>query len=116
MHNRTRPESPGIPGGVVVQHPSSRTVRPGPSWWGPNDPPDKPGTERHDGTTLSEGGEDGPCGWLTDRFGLSGQVVPSGYAQLMGDPDPGQRDRAIRAVLGMTKLDVAAIYAAADRT
>ncbi len=67
-------------------------------------------------STLSEGGEEGPCGWLKDRFGLSWQVVPAGYAELMCDPDPGRRDRAMRAVLGMKKLDVAAICAAADRT
>jgi predicted 3-demethylubiquinone-9 3-methyltransferase (glyoxalase superfamily) len=63
---------------------------------------------------LSEGGEEGPCGWLKDRYGLSWQVVPAGYAELMCDPNEGRRDRAMRAVLGMKKLDVAAIYAAAD--
>ena len=67
-------------------------------------------------TKLSDGGEEGPCGWLKDRYGLSWQVVPAGYAELMCDPDEGRRDRAMRAVLGMKKLDVAAIYAAADST
>jgi predicted 3-demethylubiquinone-9 3-methyltransferase (glyoxalase superfamily) len=67
-------------------------------------------------TALSEGGEEGPCGWLKDRYGLSWQVVPAGYAELMCDPDEGRRDRAMRAVLGMKKLDVAAIYAAADQS
>jgi predicted 3-demethylubiquinone-9 3-methyltransferase (glyoxalase superfamily) len=64
---------------------------------------------------LSEGGEEGPCGWLKDRYGLSWQVVPAGYAELMCDPDEGRRDRAMRAVLGMKKLNIAAIYAAADQ-
>lgn len=64
---------------------------------------------------LTEGGEEGPCGWLKDRYGVSWQVVPQGYAELMCDPDQGRRDRAMRAVLGMRKLDVAAIHAAADR-
>lgn len=64
---------------------------------------------------LSEGGEEGPCGWLKDRYGLSWQVVPAGFSELMRDPDQGRRDRAMRAVLGMKKLDVAAIYAAADQ-
>jgi predicted 3-demethylubiquinone-9 3-methyltransferase (glyoxalase superfamily) len=64
--------------------------------------------------TLSEGGEEGPCGWLKDRYGLSWQVVPAGYAELMCDPDAGRRDRAMRAVLSMKKLDISAIYAAAD--
>ena len=53
---------------------------------------------------------------MKDRYGLSWQVVPAGYAELMCDPDEGRRDRAMRAVLGMKKLDVAAIYAAADST
>lgn len=65
-------------------------------------------------TRLSEGGEEGPCGWLKDRYGLSWQVIPAGYEELMRDPDQGRRDRAMRAVLGMKKLDLAAIQAAAD--
>jgi predicted 3-demethylubiquinone-9 3-methyltransferase (glyoxalase superfamily) len=63
---------------------------------------------------LTAGGEEGPCGWCKDRFGLSWQVVPSGFEEIMGDPDPARRDRAMKAVLGMKKLDVAAIRAAAD--
>ena len=63
---------------------------------------------------LCDGGEEGPCGWLKDRYGLSWQVVPAGFDELMCDPDPARRDRAMRAVLQMKKLDVAAIYAAAD--
>jgi predicted 3-demethylubiquinone-9 3-methyltransferase (glyoxalase superfamily) len=66
-------------------------------------------------TRLSEGGEEGPCGWLKDRYGLSWQVVPAGYEELMCDPDQGRRDRAMRAVLGMKKLDMTAIQAAADQ-
>jgi predicted 3-demethylubiquinone-9 3-methyltransferase (glyoxalase superfamily) len=65
-------------------------------------------------TRLSEGGEEGPCGWLKDRYGLSWQVIPAGYQELMSDPDQGRRDRAMHAVLGMKKLDMAAIQAAAD--
>src|SRR4029077_16711435 len=65
---------------------------------------------------LAEGGEEGPCGWLQDRFGLSWQVVPTAaMAELMNDPDKGRSQRAMQAVLGMKKLDVAEIYAAADR-
>ncbi|HEY6398459.1 MAG TPA: VOC family protein [Solirubrobacteraceae bacterium] len=63
---------------------------------------------------LTAAGEEGPCGWCKDRFGLSWQVVPSGFEEIMGDPDPARRDRAMKAVLGMKKLDVAAIRAAAD--
>jgi predicted 3-demethylubiquinone-9 3-methyltransferase (glyoxalase superfamily) len=65
-------------------------------------------------TRLSEGGEEGPCGWLKDRYGLSWQVCPVAMAELLNDPDPGRADRAVRAMLGMKKIDVAALYAAAD--
>jgi predicted 3-demethylubiquinone-9 3-methyltransferase (glyoxalase superfamily) len=63
---------------------------------------------------LGEGGEEGPCGWLKDRFGLSWQVVPSGMEELFADPDPKRAERAMRAMLGMRKLDLAALRAAAD--
>jgi predicted 3-demethylubiquinone-9 3-methyltransferase (glyoxalase superfamily) len=64
--------------------------------------------------SLGEGGEEGPCGWLKDRFGLSWQVVPSGMEELFADPDPKRAERAMRAMLGMRKLDLAALRAAAD--
>ncbi|WP_336922436.1 VOC family protein [Aquipuribacter sp. SD81] len=63
---------------------------------------------------LSEGGEEGPCGWLKDRFGLSWQVVPKEAVALMADADPERARRATEAMLGMTRLDVAAMRAAAD--
>jgi predicted 3-demethylubiquinone-9 3-methyltransferase (glyoxalase superfamily) len=66
--------------------------------------------------TLSDGGEEGPCGWLKDRFGLSWQVVPPGMAELFSDPDPSRAQRAMKAMFGMTKLDLAALRAAADGT
>lgn len=62
---------------------------------------------------LSAGGEEGPCGWLKDRFGLSWQIVPARLEELTADPDEGRRDRAIRAMLQMKKLDIAAIEQAA---
>jgi len=65
-------------------------------------------------TRLSDGGHEGPCGWLKDRFGLSWQVVPASWADLLDDPDEGRRDRAMRAVLGMGRIDIAAVQAAAD--
>jgi predicted 3-demethylubiquinone-9 3-methyltransferase (glyoxalase superfamily) len=65
-------------------------------------------------TKLSEGGEEGPCGWLKDRYGLSWQVAPEGFGELMNDPDKGRSERAMRAMLGMKKLDIAALQAAAD--
>ncbi|TJZ58762.1 VOC family protein [Streptomyces piniterrae] len=63
---------------------------------------------------LSEGGEEGPCGWLKDKYGLSWQVAPVGMAELMNDPDRRRAERAMKAMLGMKKIDVAALYAAAD--
>ncbi len=63
---------------------------------------------------LTDGGEEGPCGWLKDRFGLSWQVVPKGMAELFADPDRSRATRAMEAMLQMKKLDVAALRAAAD--
>ena len=63
---------------------------------------------------LSEGGEEGQCGWLKDRYGLSWQVVPTGMEEVFADPDPERAQRAMQAMLGMGKLDIAALRAAAD--
>jgi predicted 3-demethylubiquinone-9 3-methyltransferase (glyoxalase superfamily) len=63
---------------------------------------------------LSEGGREGQCGWLKDRYGLSWQVVPQALGELLGDPDPGRSSRALQAMLAMRKLDVDALRAAAD--
>jgi predicted 3-demethylubiquinone-9 3-methyltransferase (glyoxalase superfamily) len=59
--------------------------------------------------TLSEGGEKGPCGWLKDKFGLSWQIVPSGFLDLITDPDPAKSRRAMEAMMKMGKLDLAAL-------
>ena len=64
--------------------------------------------------TRSEGGEEGPCGWLKDRYGLSWQVCPEALLDLVNDPDKGRAPRAMQAMMGMKKLDIAALYAAAD--
>ena len=63
---------------------------------------------------LGDGGEEGPCGWLKDRFGVSWQVVPRGMDEVFDDADPARAQRAFAAMMTMTKLDVAAIQAAAD--
>ena len=66
----------------------------------------------HYSSVLTEGGQQGPCGWLTDRFGVSWQVVPSRVAEWLMSTDVAARDRAFRAIMGMKKLDIAAIEAA----
>lgn len=63
---------------------------------------------------LGDGGHEVQCGWLTDRYGLSWQVCPVALVELLSDPDPARAQRAMKAMLGMTKLDVAALRAAAD--
>jgi predicted 3-demethylubiquinone-9 3-methyltransferase (glyoxalase superfamily) len=63
---------------------------------------------------LGAGGEEGPCGWLKDRFGLSWQVVPAGMDDVFSDADKGRAERAMQAMLTMGKLDIAALKAAAD--
>ncbi len=63
---------------------------------------------------LSEGGTEGPCGWLKDRYGLSWQVVPTGMVEVLTDADPARAQRAMQAMLGMRKLDIAALRSAAD--
>ena len=63
---------------------------------------------------LTEDGEQSQCGWLKDRYGLSWQVVPTAMPALLGDPDPGRSQRAMQAMLGMRKLDIAALQRAAD--
>lgn len=58
---------------------------------------------------LSEGGQPHRCGWLKDKFGLSWQIVPTALAELMSSPDPLKRNRVMRALLQMDKLDIDAL-------
>ncbi|WP_299532371.1 VOC family protein [uncultured Streptomyces sp.] len=51
-------------------------------------------------------GEEGQCGWLKDKYGLSWQIVPRALEKALADPDPAKADRAMKAMLGMRKLDV----------
>jgi len=55
------------------------------------------------------GGQEGPCGWLKDKFGLSWQVVPSAIPRMMSDPDSARSARVMNAVMKMKKIDLAAI-------
>jgi predicted 3-demethylubiquinone-9 3-methyltransferase (glyoxalase superfamily) len=63
---------------------------------------------------LGEGGKEGPCGWLKDRYGLSWQVVPTGMEEVLTDSDPERAQRAMQAMLGMGKLDIVALRSAAN--
>jgi predicted 3-demethylubiquinone-9 3-methyltransferase (glyoxalase superfamily) len=63
---------------------------------------------------LVDGGQPSQCGWLTDQFGVSWQIIPERLEQLLSDPDPGRADRAMQAMLKMVKIDIAAMEAAAD--
>ena len=63
--------------------------------------------------TLSEGGEQGPCGWLKDRYGLSWQVVPTRLTELLANPDAERSQRVMRAMMGMGKIEIAGLEAAA---
>ena len=64
---------------------------------------------------LSEGGEEGPCGWLKDRYGLSWQVVPDRLTELLASPDPATAERVMQAMFTMKKIVIADLEAAAAR-
>jgi predicted 3-demethylubiquinone-9 3-methyltransferase (glyoxalase superfamily) len=61
---------------------------------------------------LSAGGQEVACGWLTDKYGLSWQVIPTVLIDMISDPDPEKASRATRAMLTMTKFDIAALQTA----
>nr|WTB33054.1 VOC family protein [Streptomyces sp. NBC_00830] len=58
---------------------------------------------------LTDGGEESQCGWLKDKYGLSWQIVPRELPEALSDPDPAKADRAMKAMLGMKKLDIEAL-------
>jgi predicted 3-demethylubiquinone-9 3-methyltransferase (glyoxalase superfamily) len=61
---------------------------------------------------LSEGGEEVACGWLKDKYGVSWQVIPAVFIDMIGDSDPEKAKRATEAMLGMVKFDIAALQKA----
>jgi predicted 3-demethylubiquinone-9 3-methyltransferase (glyoxalase superfamily) len=65
-------------------------------------------------TALTDGGEEVQCGWLKDRYGMSWQIFPTELGDVLGDPDPERAKRAMQAMLGQVKIDIAAIRAAAE--
>ena len=65
---------------------------------------------------LTDGGEEGPCGWVNDRYGVSWQIVPTRLTELIADADPQISQRAMAAMLQMRKIDIATIEEAAVRS
>ncbi len=63
---------------------------------------------------LAEGGEEGPCGWLKDRYGLSWQIVPTALPEMLQDPDPAKAERVMAAMLQMKKIEISGLRAAYD--
>lgn len=64
---------------------------------------------------LSDGGEEGHCGWLKDRFGLSWQIVPRALGEMLGDSDPRRSRSVMAAMLEMRKIDIQALKRAYDQ-
>lgn len=75
---------------------------------------DQAESDRYWEALTADGGSESQCGWLKDKFGLSWQVYPRELHELLADPDPGRAQRATAAMLGMRRIDAAAIRAAAD--
>jgi predicted 3-demethylubiquinone-9 3-methyltransferase (glyoxalase superfamily) len=59
------------------------------------------------------GGKPGDCGWLKDKYGLSWQITPTVLIELINDPDPGRSSRVMKAMMQMTKIDIAKLQEAA---
>ena len=75
---------------------------------------DQEETDRLWSALTSDGGEEGQCGWLKDRFGLSWQIIPERMGELLGDADPGRSQRAMQAMLQMRKIDIRVMEDAAN--
>ena len=69
--------------------------------------------DRYWSVLSSDGGEEGPCGWLKDRFGLSWQIVPTRLDELLADPDQEKAQRVMAAMLQMKKIEIAELERAA---
>ncbi|MBO0869228.1 MAG: VOC family protein [Micromonosporaceae bacterium] len=67
------------------------------------------------GRLTADGGQEGPCGWLKDRFGVSWQIVPDALPRLLGDPDPARAGRVMQAMMSMQKIDIRGLVAAYDQ-
>ena len=65
---------------------------------------------------LSDGGSDQQCGWLKDKYGLSWQVVPSALGMMLGDPDVDRRNRVVKALRQMKKIEIDGLQRAYEQT
>jgi predicted 3-demethylubiquinone-9 3-methyltransferase (glyoxalase superfamily) len=65
---------------------------------------------------TADGGEEGRCGWLKDKYGLSWQIVPTALGEMLGDPDPEKAQRAMQAMLQMNKIDIQKMKDARDKS
>ncbi|ALV44923.1 hypothetical protein MB46_04770 [Arthrobacter alpinus] len=63
---------------------------------------------------TADGGQESQCGWLKDKFGVSWQLIPAMLTSVLGGPDPEGAARAMQAMMGMQKLDIAALQSAYD--
>jgi predicted 3-demethylubiquinone-9 3-methyltransferase (glyoxalase superfamily) len=63
---------------------------------------------------TADGGEEGRCGWLKDKYGLSWQIIPTALGQMLGDPNPEKAGRAMQAMLQMNKIDIEGLRQAVE--
>ncbi|MGE5113696.1 MAG: VOC family protein, partial [Acidobacteriaceae bacterium] len=63
---------------------------------------------------LTAGGEEGPCGWLKDKYGLSWQITPTALLEMINDPDKAKAKRAMGAMMKMKKIDIAEVKRATE--
>ena len=73
---------------------------------------DQAETDRYWNAIVRNGGAESACGWCTDKWGLSWQITPVALTEAITDPDPAAAKRAFEAMMGMKKIDIAAIEAA----
>lgn len=74
---------------------------------------DQAETDRIWSAILDNGGNEVQCGWITDHWGLSWQIIPERLTELLEDPDPARARRAMEAMMAMVKIDIAALEKAA---
>jgi len=94
----------GLNGGPMFKHNESFSIQVHTT--------DQAETDRYWDALVADGGSTSACGWCKDRWGISWQVTPVALTRSMADPDPATRKRVFTAMMGMKKIDIAAIEAA----